>query len=362
MKKIIPYVSILFLLLCLSVTVPAATNTTKTTIITLTEKAEGKVYLSWSKKTVDGYQVRWAPNSKMTGAKSASFTETEMYRSGLIGGRTYYFQVRTYKKINGKKVYSNWSPMRSIKLKKLPPTTTITSLIANSSSSFTVKWNKKSGVKGYQIRYSTDSSFKTKKTASTLKNIHTRKDLAKGTYYVSVRSYNVAADGTKYYSNWSGMKSVTLQEDLQKIFEKASGKYGYMHIAGNWGYSMDIDKQGFITGQDSSYGAFRDYTGRFNVVKQINKYTYEMKIRDLKETARYKLMPSATIWFNDISKMAEVGSYYLFVPGTPRNVILSLCGDVFSPQGLKDGFYNNKYCIGYKNSGSLYMHGFYDCE
>ena len=106
MRKRVLLVSCIMVLLCcfgVTVSVSAATNTTKTTITTLTEKAEGKIYLSWSKKNVDGYQVRWALNSKMTGVKTASFTTTEMYRSGLIGGKTYYFQVRTYKIVNGKK-------------------------------------------------------------------------------------------------------------------------------------------------------------------------------------------------------------------------------------------------------------------
>ena len=116
LKKYIPCGIIM--LLCLSLSVSAATNTTKTAITTITEKAEGKVYIAWSKKSVDGYQVRWALNDRMTGAKTASITKNNATRSGLIGGRTYYFQVRTYKSDGEKKVYSGWSAMKSIKLKK----------------------------------------------------------------------------------------------------------------------------------------------------------------------------------------------------------------------------------------------------
>ena len=147
----------------------------------------------------------------MSNVKSASTTKTSLSRSGLIGGKTYYFQVRTYNVVNGKKVYSAWSGKKLIKLKKLPAATSITSLTANSSSKFTVKWTKKSSVKGYQVRYSTDSSFRTKKTASTTGTSMSKSNLSKGTYYVSVRTFNIAADGTKYYSAWSTTKSVTLK-------------------------------------------------------------------------------------------------------------------------------------------------------
>ena len=64
---------LILMMLCLGTNVyAAAQNTTKTNITKLVEKAEGKIYLTWSKKNVDGYQVRWAPNSKLTGAKTAS--------------------------------------------------------------------------------------------------------------------------------------------------------------------------------------------------------------------------------------------------------------------------------------------------
>ncbi len=210
------FISMIFLI-CMGSCVFAATqNTTKTEISNITEKAEGKVYVAWKKQNVNGYQLRWSLNSSMSGSKTASFTKTNMTRSGLIGGKRYYFQVRTYKIINGKRVYSGWSTKKSIKLTKLPPKTSITKISSGSNSSFTVEWSKKNKVKGYQIRYSKDSSFKTntKYSAYTTKNYFTKKGLNSGTYYVCVRTYNVAASGTKYYSKWSAAKAITLKRTL----------------------------------------------------------------------------------------------------------------------------------------------------
>ena len=210
-KKLTLSLILTFLMLySLAVTISASEmhNTTTTTINMVREIAIGKVQLSWSKKAVDGYQVKWSRYSNMSSGKTASTTKTSWSRSGLAGGKTYYFTVRTYKLNNGKKDYSAWSAVRSLKLKKMPGTTVITSLTANSKSGFTVKWKKISGVKGYQLRFSTDSSYTTKKTASTTSCSHSRSSLAKGRYYVSVRTYNIADDGTKYYSAWSASKQV----------------------------------------------------------------------------------------------------------------------------------------------------------
>ena len=77
---------------------------------------------------------------------------------------------------------------------------------------FTVTWAKVSGVKGYQIQYSTDKKFKKnnksvtvtkqKTTKVTVKNLKSKKK-----YYVRVRTYKTV-NGKKVYSSWSKVKSV----------------------------------------------------------------------------------------------------------------------------------------------------------
>ncbi len=78
--------------------------------------------------------------------------------------------------------------------------------------SFTVKWKKISGISGYQIQYSTEKSFKNKKTVTikgqkkkskTIKNLKAKKK-----YYVRIRTYKLV-EGKKKYSQWSGSKTVT---------------------------------------------------------------------------------------------------------------------------------------------------------
>ena len=69
-----------------------------------------------------------------------------------------------------------------------------------------------SGIDNYQLMWSTTSDFKSYKTASLKPGTHsyTRKDLIPGkTYYIKVRTCKVV-NGEKFYSFWSGVKSVKL--------------------------------------------------------------------------------------------------------------------------------------------------------
>lgn len=94
-----------------------------------------------------------------------------------------------------------------------PQKTSITS-IEGKLKAFKVKWTKRTVQNsGYQIRYSTSSSFATKytktvKVAGTKNYYKIVKNLKAGKkYYVKVRTYKVVNDKT-YYSPWSAKKAV----------------------------------------------------------------------------------------------------------------------------------------------------------
>ena len=71
-----------------------------------------------------------------------------------------------------------------------------------------------SGVKGYQIKYSTSKKF-TKKTTKTVKVKKTTKTVTKlkkkKTYYAKVRSYKTI-NGKNYYSKWRTVKKVKVRK------------------------------------------------------------------------------------------------------------------------------------------------------
>ncbi|WP_081668027.1 fibronectin type III domain-containing protein [Butyrivibrio sp. WCD2001] len=83
--------------------------------------------------------------------------------------------------------------------------------------SITISWKKLTAkdIKGYEIQYSTDKSFKkdvktvnigkTKRTSKTIKKLTSKKK-----YYVSIRTYKKSG-GEKIYSKWSKSKSVKVK-------------------------------------------------------------------------------------------------------------------------------------------------------
>ena len=88
----------------------------------LTVKAgTNKAILSWEKvRGANGYEV-YASTSKTTGFKQvkdiASQSTVQYTKTGLKAKKTYYFKVRAYKVVDGKKIHSSFSSVKSVKVK-----------------------------------------------------------------------------------------------------------------------------------------------------------------------------------------------------------------------------------------------------
>ena len=80
-----------------------------------------KVYIKWNKVTdASGYEIYRATSKSGKYSKVTTITKgsTISYtNSKLASKKTYYYKVRAYKTINGKKVYSSYSSVKSIKTK-----------------------------------------------------------------------------------------------------------------------------------------------------------------------------------------------------------------------------------------------------
>ncbi|MDO5547385.1 MAG: penicillin-binding Tp47 domain C-containing protein [Eubacteriales bacterium] len=91
-----------------------------------------------------------------------------------------------------------------------PAKTSISNLKNVKGKKMTAKWAKKSSATGYQIYYSTSSSFKTYKKTTSTSASKTISGLTKGkTYYVKVRGYKKVS-GKTYYASWSTSKKVKI--------------------------------------------------------------------------------------------------------------------------------------------------------
>ncbi len=98
---------------------------------------------------------------------------------------------------------------KKIKVKVVPKKVTLSS-VKKGKKKITVKW-KTTSCSGYQIQYSTSSSFKTYKTVTvsgkSSKSKVIKKLKSKKKYYVRVRAYYKSSAGT-VYGSWSSKKSV----------------------------------------------------------------------------------------------------------------------------------------------------------
>lgn len=93
------------------------------TAVSVKSVKAGKKYLkaTWKKKSgVSGYEIKYSTSNNMIQPKIVSVNgnkNTSKKISKLKSGTKYYVQVRTYKKTGGKKLYSPWSSIKSVKVK-----------------------------------------------------------------------------------------------------------------------------------------------------------------------------------------------------------------------------------------------------
>ena len=92
------------------------------TSIKKSKAKKGSVELTWSKtKGVKGYEIQLATdkkfkkNKKTVTIKKQKTTKTTIKK--LKAKKKYYVRIRTYKIVNGKKIYSSWSKVKSVKTK-----------------------------------------------------------------------------------------------------------------------------------------------------------------------------------------------------------------------------------------------------
>ena len=101
-----------------SVKLTTKTSTPKISKVTAGKK---KATVQWKKTTgASGYEVYMATSKKgkykkvktVTSGKTVKYT-----KKSLKKGKRYYFKIRTYRTVNGKKVYSSYSSVKSVKVK-----------------------------------------------------------------------------------------------------------------------------------------------------------------------------------------------------------------------------------------------------
>ncbi len=101
-------------------TLQSASKPKKPTIKSL-KKGKKSFVLQWKKiKDVKGYQVQYSTSKKFKKAKKVNIKKsstTKLTVKKLKKKKKYYVRIRSYKVVNGKKVYSSWSKTKTVKTK-----------------------------------------------------------------------------------------------------------------------------------------------------------------------------------------------------------------------------------------------------
>ena len=209
-----------------------------------------------------GYQIKYADNKNMTGAKSIMLKDKKAASkviTGLKNGKTYYVQIQHYLKSGKVSYWSKWSPVKSVTVGQTPYPTNVSKLSTYIGSHIKVDWTKTAGASGYHIKYADNSNMTGAKEVMIKGNstfTKTLTGLKNGkTYYVKIQTYRTVS-GKTYWSSWSPAKSIKVDQipygsSIKKLdwvsstkmkvtWDKAPSASGY-HIQYRW-YEEKNDK------------------------------------------------------------------------------------------------------------------------
>ena len=166
------------------------------------------VEVKWRRTaTADGYRV-YIYNGKKC-VKTLDTTKRSAVFKKLSSGTEYTVKVKAYRVIKGKKVLSEAVTYASVMTKPAAPSLNLTA----GSKKVTLKWNRISGVTGYNVYMSTSKNGKYQKIATVNggRVSYTKTGLTKGkTYYFKVASYKMVGK-TRIGSSYSEIKSVKVK-------------------------------------------------------------------------------------------------------------------------------------------------------
>lgn len=321
-----------------------------------------KIKVSWgSIDGVDGYEIVRAV--KKSGKYVKIYTSSDVEKNSYINanritGRKYFYKIRGYKKIAGKKVYTKYSNIVSAFSR--PSKVKITVSLGNESADGKgpydnvpkINWSKVAGATGYEVYRTIEGKNRYKKiattTATTFRDGYKRKNgySSYKNYEYKVRAYRVV-NGKKIYGVFSESNHYvpdwTIDELMQELIaygESIKGKrllysaesgelvpydgiegenYTLKHIVGyiidesaeneyipvKWGDIEAIQHPGFVknTPENTSWTAlFPEYIGHY--------WSKDTVLKQCKENIRFAIedeMKENPLVYEPADEFAEEG-------------------------------------------------------
>jgi fibronectin type 3 domain-containing protein len=259
--------------------VSAVTDLSAPSGVKAASASSSSIKVTWNKVTgASGYQVFRSTSESGTYTSLGYVTTLSKESTGLTAGQTYYYKVRAYSEVNGKKNYSDYSSIVSAFPKPAKPTNL--KAVSASATSIKLTWSKAAGATGYQIWRSTSSNG----TYTSLGYVPVTDKVSSGlttgtTYYYKVRAY-VEKNGTKYYGEYSSVVSATPKPSTPTnvkatVASATSIKLTWSKVAGASGYQImrSTSANGTYTSIGTVTGTSKTSTG----LKTGTTYYYKVR-------------------------------------------------------------------------------------
>lgn len=296
-----------------------------------TKAAYNKITVSWTKVAgASGYDVLRSTTSgkgyktvkTVTSGSTASYAD-----SGVTFNKTYYYIIKPYRMVGGKKVYADQSAQKSQKV--MPATPTISKVSRKSATSLKITWNKVNGASGYALYRSTSENGKYTKIATIKKGktvSYTDKKKSCGkTYYYKVRAYRTVKK-KNYYSSYSAAKAgCATPGKVSWNMKKAS--YNATSITLKW--KKVPEATGYVvyrsTSKNGTYEAVKTITKNSTLKWKnsglANGTNYYYKIRSYKKVGKQQVFGSySSVYTKSVGGWRYEGGYKLYYNGNGKLV------------------------------------------
>jgi fibronectin type 3 domain-containing protein len=242
------------------------------------------IKLTWSAATgAAGYEISRATAS--TGAYSVvgTPTATNFTNTNLTMGSTYYYKARSYVLESGKKVYSAYTSVISIKA-AVPAPGSVKAASA-SYNSVKITWAATSGATGYEV-WRADTSGGTYKLIKAVTALnYTNTSLTTGkTYYYKVKAYRKAGTA-KVYGSYSSAVSAKPVPAVPGSFKAAKASASSIKLS----WSSVSGANGYMIYRATSSA------GKYTLIKTLTSKTYTDTKLTKNKTYYYKVCAYKTV-------------------------------------------------------------------
>lgn len=260
------------------------------------------------------------------------------------------------------------------KWKKVQPDAVTIKSVSNPSGKLTINLKKVSGIKGYEIKISTNKDFKTNTATYDIgsKTSLTYAGAAKKTYYIKARAYALDSTGAKRYGSYGK----TVRKKVTKAVKEytatsTSAKISAAKALSSKQIQIKATVKKRVKSSDDFYYLVKLNPHTNKVEKSIKKVFKEKSINiklpidgsnvgnllnkyaiAIKENGKYKLISSATYITNP--EKSAVNTAARFTPASKKG----LQGATVSDLGSKNTLWNLdlKYVISTNNSGTPFVY------